>query len=81
MCFSDFNECECSCHDTSSGVISMHCMPCCTSCNICGKRIKYSFEEHYTKCIEDLFGRIEESMDRKLTDKEKEEILHLKNRF
>lgn len=37
------DECRCMCH-TSDYV--KHCMPCCFTCDICGRRIKGSLDMH-----------------------------------
>ena len=40
-----FEECGCSCHGEGGQVKAMHIVPCCSTCTLCGKRIKTSFEK------------------------------------
>jgi hypothetical protein len=44
-----FEECDCMCHQP--GISMMHFMPCCITCDYCGKNINFNqYKEHLEKC-------------------------------
>lgn len=47
-CSSDFDTCDCSCHE---GEAIMHCFPCCEECEHCETNITYGLlEKHIKNC-------------------------------
>lgn len=46
-CTPHLEECSCDCHHTGA----MHCIPCCGTCEKCGKNVRIGAEEtHAARC-------------------------------
>jgi hypothetical protein len=44
----NLEECDCTCHRFPG---AKHCMPCCSTCPVCKKRIKFAFiNDHASRC-------------------------------